>query len=151
MLCTKQQHKVDFLFLVNTKHDIKSYMAQSERGERGASRGDFNQNRLHRLLLLIRLLRSGNRHSIASLSHRLDTGERSVYRYLRLIEDVGFGVQKDAEGCFYIEAEEVDHVFTSQEAELILQALRIAFPEREEVGSIAAKLNVFEPNNELAR
>lgn len=116
-----------------------------------ASGGDFNQNRLHRLLLLIRVLRSGDRHTISHLAKRLETGERSVYRYLRLIEDVGFGVKKDADGGFYIEAEEVDHVFTSQEAELILQALRIAFPERDEVRAIAAKLNVFEPSNELAR
>jgi|GEM_PF-5956504 len=115
------------------------------------SGGDFNQNRLHRLLSLIRVLRSGQRHSIGSLAKRLDTGERSVYRYLRLIEEVGFDVEKDADGGFYIKSEDLDHVFTSQEAELILQALRIAFPNRDEVAAIASKLNVFEPSNELAR
>ena len=148
MFSTKQQHGRLFLLLAVPKRYIKTYMARSE-GH--ASGGDFNQNRLHRLLLLIRVLRSGERHTISQLAKRLDTGERSVYRYLRLIEEVGFGVKKDVDGGFYIEAEEVDHVFTSQEAELILQALRIAFPERDEVRAIATKLNVFEPSNELAR
>ena len=124
-------------------------MARAKEGVRGET-GDFNQNRLHRLLKLIRLLRTGSRPGIRELSQLLDTGERSVYRYLRLLESSGFILVKEEEGGYWIAGNEVSDTFTHEEAQLILKALEVAFPDRDEAHVIAAKLNVHAGGDSMA-
>lgn len=114
------------------------------------AKGDFNQNRLHRLLQLIRLLRSDRHLTMADLAATLESGERSVYRYLKMLEEVGFTVMKDEEGGVFIAGEELRDVFTREEAVMIHTALHAAFPGDERVGQIAHKLDLFEPQQEVA-
>lgn len=111
---------------------------------------EFNQNRLLRVLQLIRLLRSDRHLSMAELSAAMELGERSVYRYLKLLEEVGFTVLKDAEGGVFVAGEELRDVFTREEALMIHTALHAAFPGDERVAQIASKLDLFEPQQEVA-
>lgn len=111
---------------------------------------EFNQNRLHRVLQLIRLLRSDRHLTMAELSAALESGERSVYRYLKLLEEVGFTVMKDVDGGVFITGEELRDVFTREEALMIHTALQAAFPGDDRVAQIAHKLDLFEPQQEVA-
>ena len=61
-----------------------------------------NQHRLLRLLQLIAALRENHPKSIRELRELLDTTERSVYRYLDLLREAGFELEKDALSRYYI-------------------------------------------------
>lgn len=111
--------------------------------------GGFNQNRLYRVLQLIRLLRSDRRMNMAGLSAAMETGERSVYRYLKMLEEVGFTVMKDEAGGVFIAGEEIREVFTQEESAMIHAALQAAFPGDRRAGQIAQKLDLFDPNHEV--
>lgn len=115
-------------------------MAKPSRQRSAPQTADFNQNRLHRLLQLIRMLRSDRRWTIRDLGQVIGTGDRTVYRYLRLLESLGFAVLKDEAGAFYIAGDSGSELFTPEEAALVLKALHAAFPDRPEVAIISAKL-----------
>jgi proteasome accessory factor C len=61
-----------------------------------------NQHRLLRLLQLIATLREQHPKSIQQLRDLLETTERSVYRYLDLLREAGFELEKDFEGRYFI-------------------------------------------------
>ncbi len=54
----------------------------------------FNQNRIYRLFQLINYLKSRPAKSIQSIINYLNTSERTVYRYVELLKDLGFSVEK---------------------------------------------------------
>lgn len=125
-------------------------MARSRKGDNKANSQEFNQNRLFRLLQLIRLLRSERELTMKDLAQILETGERSMYRYLRLLESVGFEVVRSREGFIRLEGQEIRDVFTEKEAALIQEAIRAVFPGEKMAESIARKLDVFGQINALA-
>ena len=49
----------------------------------------FNQNRIYRLFQLINYLKARPAKSIRSIETFLDTSERTIYRYLELLKDLG--------------------------------------------------------------
>jgi proteasome accessory factor C len=55
----------------------------------------FNQNRIYRVFQLIHFLGARPSKPIHSIARRLDTSERTVYRYLDLLKDLGFDVVRD--------------------------------------------------------
>lgn len=79
----------------------------------------FNQNRIYRLFQLINYLKAKPAKSVRSIETFLDTSERTVYRYLDLLKDLGFSIEKDNNKIF-IASSDIDHIpFTPQEADYL--------------------------------
>ena len=61
-----------------------------------------NQHKILRVLQLITLLKKEPAKSIRFLSRILDSTDRTVYRYLDLVKELGFELQKDQNNKFKI-------------------------------------------------
>jgi len=85
------------------------------------------QAKIFRVLKLISLLKSKSR-SIKDLALSLDTTTRSIYRYLELLEQVGFLIDKDFNNRYFIhtsEDEADDQLsFSSEEAGMLKELIR---------------------------
>lgn len=57
--------------------------------------------KLRRLIELIILLQS-SRMTVPQLADRIDHSERTVYRYIKLLESVDFVIEKDFEDRYFI-------------------------------------------------
>lgn len=80
----------------------------------------FNQNRIYRIFQLINILRKKPAKTPRTLSGLLDISERSVYRYFDLIKQLGFEVQRDDNGRFFVESGDENQIpFTPQEVDYI--------------------------------
>ena len=81
----------------------------------------FNQNRIYRLFQLINYLKATPAKSVRSIETFLNTSERTVYRYLDLLKDLGFNIEKDGNNKIFIAASsDIDIIpFTPQEADYL--------------------------------
>jgi predicted DNA-binding transcriptional regulator YafY len=80
----------------------------------------FNQNRIYRLFQLINYLKAKPAKSVRSIETFLDTSERTVYRYLDLLKDLGFNIEKDNNNKLFIASSDSDVIpFTPQEADYL--------------------------------
>jgi len=99
----------------------------------------FNQNRIYRVFRLINLLKSTPPKSIKRLAESMDVSERSLYRYIDLLVEVGFDVQKDSFNRYYLKHDNIES-FTKEEAELINQSITSNHKANPLIRSIRAKL-----------
>ena len=79
------------------------------------------QAKLLRLFQIIAVLKSGH-WTIKQMSDRFDTSERTIYRYLKLLEEVDFLIEKDFENRYFIITSEDDpsqSQFSVEETRLI--------------------------------
>src|ERR1700743_3108289 len=79
------------------------------------------QTKLLRLFQIIGVLKTG-RWTIKSLAERFDTSERTIYRYIKLLEEIELLVEKDFDGKYFIHSNEDDlgnSEFTIEEMKLI--------------------------------
>jgi len=80
----------------------------------------FNQNRIYRLFQLINYLKAKPAKTVRSIETFLDTSERTVYRYLDLLKDLGFSIEKDSNNKIFIASSDIDLIpFTPQEADYL--------------------------------
>ena len=86
----------------------------------------FNQNRIYRVFQLINFLRARPSKSIKSIMQFLDTSERTVYRYLDMLKDLGFKVERDNGNRIWISSSgNLDIVpFTPQEADYLEKLIK---------------------------
>jgi proteasome accessory factor C len=83
-----------------------------------------NQHKILRVLQLISLLKKNPPKQISALATLLDNTERTVYRYLDLIKELGFNLQKDISKRYFIEGDaEVEASFTNEEASLLKELI----------------------------
>ena len=84
-----------------------------------------NQNKILRVLQLISLLKKEPAKSIRFLSGILESTDRTVYRYLDLIKELGFELQRDQNNRFLIinEDEIESYSFSNEEVELLKELL----------------------------
>lgn len=61
----------------------------------------MNQHRIMRVIKLIEFLKEKPRY-IHTMSRYLQIGERSVYRYLKMYEQLGYQVEKDINKKYFI-------------------------------------------------
>ena len=84
----------------------------------------FNQHKILRVLQLIALLKKNPPKQISALALLLDNTERTVYRYLDLIKELGFNLQKDIYKRYFIEGDsEIELTFTNEEAGLLKELI----------------------------
>ncbi len=84
-----------------------------------------NQNKILRVLQLISLLKKEPAKSIRFLSGILESTDRTVYRYLDLIKELGFDLQRDHSNRFFIinDIEVEPYSFSNEEVELLKELL----------------------------
>ena len=84
-----------------------------------------NQNKILRVLQLISLLKKEPAKSIRFLSGILESTDRTVYRYLDLIKELGFELQRDQYNRFLIinEDEIESYTFSNEEVKLLKELL----------------------------
>lgn len=102
-----------------------------------------NQHRMLRVFRLITMLRQRPARTIRNIALSLDISERSAYRYLDLLKDLGLKVQTDKFRRVFIEQKsEVPDaaVFTPEEATLIRNLVLTAAPKNKLRNGILQKL-----------
>lgn len=84
-----------------------------------------NQNKILRVLQLIALLKKEPAKSIRFLSGILESTDRTVYRYLDLIKELGFELQRDQHNRYSIfnEDEIESYSFSDEEVNLLKELL----------------------------
>ena len=85
----------------------------------------YNQNKILRVLQLISLLKKEPSKSIRFLSGILESTDRTVYRYLDLIKELGFELQRDQNNRFFIinDVEVEPYSFSNEEVVLLKELL----------------------------
>ena len=101
----------------------------------------FNQKRIYRLFQLIFFLRARPSKSIKSLSSFLSTSERTTYRYIDLIKELGFNVEKDRNGRFSIINTDIQIPFTEAEVNFLKKTLNNSLKTSKLAKSILEKID----------
>lgn len=85
----------------------------------------LNQHKILRVLQLISLLKREPSKSIKFIAGILESTERTVYRYLDLVKELGFDLQRDSYNRFYIVSEDNNETveFSNEEASLLKELL----------------------------
>ena len=109
-----------------------------------------NQNRILRVFKLITLLKTFPAKTIKRLASSLEISERSCYRYMDLLTELGFEVGKDDHNKFFLKADQIVEPFTKEESHLIQEVLTVSVKNNPLVASIKAKLPSLEESNILA-
>jgi proteasome accessory factor C len=76
----------------------------------------------------------------------MEVSERSLYRYMELLVEVGFLVQKDSSNRYYLNHDQIES-FTKEEAELISQSISSNKKNNPLVKSIRTKLVLLDEMN----
>lgn len=100
------------------------------------------QARLLRLFQIIAVLKSGH-WTIKQLADRFDTSERTIYRYIHLMEAVDFLVEKDFDNRYFIITSDDDPSqaqFSIEETKLIKKLIQVASADNPVKSSLLKKL-----------
>jgi proteasome accessory factor C len=82
----------------------------------------LNQHKILRVLQFISFLEQEPSKTVVQLASLLDTTERTVYRYLDLVKECGFDVQRDKINRFFIVNDRSNGIrFTPEEADYLKQ------------------------------
>ncbi len=76
----------------------------------------------------------------------MEVSERSLYRYMELLVEVGFVIQKDSSNRYYLNHDQIES-FTKEEAELISQSISTNKKNNPLVKSIRTKLVFLDEMN----
>ncbi|HYC84663.1 MAG TPA: HTH domain-containing protein, partial [Chryseosolibacter sp.] len=104
--------------------------------------------RLMRLFQIIAVLKSGH-WTIQQLAERFDTSQRTIYRYIHLLEEVDFLIEKDFQNRYFIITSEDDPmqtVFTIEETKLIKKLIQTGTDDNPLKSALLKKLAL---NSEL--
>jgi proteasome accessory factor C len=84
------------------------------------------QAKILRVFQLIALLKAGGR-TVAQLADQLNAAERTIYRYFKLLEEIGFIIDADFSGRYFIHRDEVESLedqFTLDELGTLRQLIQ---------------------------
>ena len=104
--------------------------------------------RLMRLFQIIAVLKSGH-WTIPQLAERFDTSQRTIYRYIHLLEEVDFLIEKDFQNRYFIITSDDDPtqtVFSIEETKLIKKLIQSGTNDNPLKNSLLKKLAL---NSEL--
>lgn len=102
------------------------------------------QAKLLRLFQIISMLKTG-RWSIKSIAQRHDTSERTIYRYINLLEAVDFPIEKGFDNLYFIQSSEDDPtkaIFTIEEMKLIKKLIQTEARDNPLKGLLLKKLSL---------
>ncbi|RMG72646.1 MAG: WYL domain-containing protein [Bacteroidetes bacterium] len=111
------------------------------------------QQKMLRIFRLIRLLNRQPGQTVLHLARLLEITPRSVYRYLDLLEELGYAVDRDMEGRFFIFSETTeDHLprLEVEEVQQLGELLQNHLPDSEGRAALLRKLYAHSDFNHLA-
>lgn len=101
----------------------------------------FNQHKIYRVLQLITQLQNKPSKSVRFMANFLECTERTTYRYIDLLKQLGFEVQKDEHNKFFILSEkETDEHFTKEEAGYLIEMVKTAGKENKLQQAVLKKI-----------
>ncbi len=109
------------------------------------------QAKILRVFQLIGLLKSGGR-TIRQLAQHLDTTERTIYRYFNLLEEIGFIIDQDFHGRYFVhreDGESPEDRFTLEEVSILRQLIQSAASGHPLKGTLLKKLAFHSEAKEL--
>src|SRR5688572_17046853 len=111
------------------------------------------QAKLLRLFQIIAVLKSDH-WTIKQLADRFDTSERTIYRYINLLEEVDFLLEKDFENRFFIITTEDDPTqsqFSIEETKLIKKLIQSGAQDNPLKSSLLKKLSLNSEMDSMPR
>ena len=104
----------------------------------------FNQNRIYRVFQLINYLKAKPAKSVRSVMQFLDTSERTVYRYLDMLKDLGFKIERDSGNRIWITTNGNNDIvpFTDQEADYLEKLIKTAGKSTKIAESVLQKVRL---------
>jgi predicted DNA-binding transcriptional regulator YafY len=109
------------------------------------------QQKILRVFQLISLLKGGGR-TLEQLARQINASERTVYRYFRLLEELGFIIDQDFHGKYFIHREEGENPedrFTLEEVSILRQIIQTAASGHPLKGSLLKKLALHSEAKDL--
>lgn len=103
----------------------------------------IEQNKIFKVLKLIQKLYSYPPKSIAQLAEQLETSDKSIYRYLNLLEELGYEVQKNEHRKHFIkQSQGKTNSLDEEEKKLILSLLNSTVHAKNTAQAIKSKLQI---------
>lgn len=109
------------------------------------------QQKILRVFQLIGLLKSGGRN-IEQLGRQINASPRTVYRYFKLLEEIGFVIDQDFHGRYFIHREEGENPedrFTLEEVSILRQLIQSGASGHPLKGSLLKKLALHSEAKDL--
>lgn len=109
------------------------------------------QAKILRVFQLIGLLKGGGR-TVDQLAQQLDTTPRTIYRYFKLLEELGFLIDQDFHGRYFIHQEEGSNPedrFTLEEVSILRQLIQSGAANHPLRGDLLKKLAFHSEAKEL--
>lgn len=109
------------------------------------------QQKILRVFQLIGLLKAGGR-TIEQLGRQIDASPRTVYRYFKLLEELGFAIDQDFHGRYFIHREEGENPedrFTLEEVSILRQLIQSGATGHPLRGSLLKKLALHSEAKDL--
>lgn len=109
------------------------------------------QAKILRVFQLIGLLKSGGR-TVEQLAQQLDTTSRTIYRYFKLLEEIGFVIDQDFHGRYFVHREEGENPedrFTLEEISVLRQLIQSGASGHPLRGNLLKKLALHSEAKEL--
>lgn len=101
----------------------------------------FNQHKIYRVLQLITQLQNKPSKSVRYIANFLECTERTTYRYIDLLKQLGFDIQKDEHNKFFIfsDKDSVD-MFTKEEAGYLIEMIKTVGKENKLQQAVLKKI-----------
>lgn len=115
----------------------------AKQGKARSTPEDYNQRSVERVFTLIKLMKQMPHRSTRGLAELLGTSERTIYRYLNLIESQGFTLMRDKDGRYCIVGSEIKEAFSSDEAQFMAELLKETCPDDPVAQRIMGKLFIY--------
>jgi predicted DNA-binding transcriptional regulator YafY len=100
----------------------------------------FNQHKIYRVLQLITLLQNKPAKSIRFMANFLECTERTAYRYIDLLKQLGFDIQKEEHNKFFILADIQTDGFTTEETSYMVEMIKTVGKENKLKDSVLKKI-----------
>ncbi len=111
------------------------------------------QQKILRVFRLINYLKSTPGYTINQLAQKLEISKRSMFRYFNLLEELGFDIDYDMDGRYFLASdfEDLEHVtFDANESILIKEALSVVSEGNQLKGNILKKLSFYSEQSQVA-
>ena len=101
-----------------------------------------NQNRIYRIFQLVNALKAKPPKSLTALTKHLETSERTVYRYLDLLKELGFKIERGKGPTFWITSSTNTEIlpFTPQESDYVEKLIKSSGKQNKLAESVLMKV-----------
>lgn len=113
----------------------------------------IEQQKILRILKLITLLKQPHRRTPLEIASILDCSDKSVYRYFKLLEELGFLIEKDSGARYFIKVEDKhqdDWAFSAEEGDLMRQVIHNTLKKHPLRNTILEKIQIKSETNHVS-